>query len=198
MADFVTAFETGTSRSNFTYEPPTRNTSVVVTVPSHTTYATVGRTERAKTLTLLMFWVNWSLTFCTLCITWIVANSRVDSTIALLPITTILSIPSIRALYIGSPPFGISLGTHRNYTTPIRKLTPPTRPVGVHPTNDNCSGVCHDRLDDCRLARTPDAGRRSSYRRDPRTNNLRNNNPGQGDLEKGNIGKYYAGEKGEV
>ena len=118
--DFVTTFETGTSRSNFTYEPPTRNTSVVVTIPSSTTYATVRRTARAQALTFLMFTINWLLTLCTLIITGIVASKRVvKDGVALLPVSIILSVPAIRGLYIGTPPFGIFFGTHRNCTTPL-------------------------------------------------------------------------------
>lgn len=147
VGDFITTSETGASRSNFTYEPPTRNTSVVVTIPSSTTYATVRRTARAQALTFLMFTINWLLTLCTLVITGIVANKRVvKDGVALLPVSIILSVPAIRSLYIGSPPFGIFFGTHRNLTTLFEALTLSLRRGGVLPTNDHCSGVCHGSL----------------------------------------------------
>ena len=123
LGDFITTCETGTSRSNFTYEPPNLNTTVSVTIPSYTTYATVRRTIRAQALTFLMFTINWLLTLCTLAITGIVANKReVKDGVALLPVSIILSVPAIRSLYIGSPPFGIFFGTHRNCTTPLRMI----------------------------------------------------------------------------
>jgi len=121
MGDFVTTSETRRSMSNFTFELD-QNTSMVLTVPSRTTYVTVRRTLRAQSLTFLMFSINWLLTLCTVVITGIVANRREgveNDSVALLPVSTILSVPAIRALYIGSPPFGIFFGTHRNCPTPL-------------------------------------------------------------------------------
>jgi len=116
--DFATTFETGTSRSNFTYQPPTMNTSVVVAVPSYLTSATVRRTLRVQALTFLMFTVNWLLTFGMLAITGIVASRNVvKDGVALLPVSVIFSIPAVWGLYIGSPPIGIFFGTHRNCTS---------------------------------------------------------------------------------
>jgi len=123
MGDFVTAFERGTSRMNFTFEPPTRNTSVVVTIPSRMAYVTVRRNARAQALTFLMFTINWLLTLCTMVITGIVVSKRVVTEgVALLPISIVLSVPAIRSLYIGAPPFGIFIGTHRICTTPLQRI----------------------------------------------------------------------------
>ena len=123
MLDFTTTSEMGMSGSNFTYQPPTPDEQVTVTVPSYTTRVTIERTPRAQALTFLMFTINWLLTLCTVIITGVVASKRVvNENVALLPISNILSVPAIRALYIGTPPFGIFFGTHQNCTTPLRRI----------------------------------------------------------------------------
>ena len=123
LGDFVTTSETGSSRTNFTFQDPISNETFTSLVGSWTTYATVRRTPRAQALTFLMFSINWLLTLCTLAITGIVATKKVvRDSVALLPVSTILSVPGIRALYIGSPPFGIFFGTHRKCTTPLRSI----------------------------------------------------------------------------
>ena len=122
MGDFVTKSDTRRSMSNFTIEL-TADTSMKLLIPSRTTYVTVRRTVRAQALTFLMFAINWLLTLCTVAITGIVLNRAVAlDSVAVLPISTILSVPAIRALYIGSPPFGIFFGTHRNCPTPLRRI----------------------------------------------------------------------------
>jgi len=123
MGDFVATFEVGTSRSDFTYEDPIIEALVTEAIQSRTAHATVRRTARAQALTFLMFSINWLLVLCTLIITWIVASKgAVKDSVALLPISIIFSVPAIRALYIGSPPFGVFIGTHRNCTTPLRRI----------------------------------------------------------------------------
>jgi len=124
MGDFDMMFKTGTSTSNFTFEPPTPNTSVVVTIPTYTAYATVERNYRAFCLLHLMFMVNWTLTMSMVGFTIVIRKTeeKVEESVALLPITMVLSIPAIRSLYIGTPPYGILLGTHRNCTIPLRKI----------------------------------------------------------------------------
>ena len=144
---YITTSRMATSRTNFTFQDPNSNETFSSLIGSYTTYATVRRTRRAKALTFLMFTINWLLTLCTLAITAIVATKRVvKDSVALLPVSVILSVPNIRALYIGSPPFGIYYGTHRNRTTPFEGLTPVLRRGGVLPANDNRGGVCHDSL----------------------------------------------------
>ena len=143
--DFITTFETGTSRSNFIFEPPTQNTPVVVTVPTYRAYATVRRADRAQVITGYMFIINWMMTLSLVIFTAIVVSARIAGEgLALVPITTVLSVPAIRSLYVGMPPYGILLGTHRNSTTPLEGLTTLLRHGGVLPTNDNRDGVWHD------------------------------------------------------
>ena len=116
--DYSTTSETTQSINSFTYDAD--NGTITVEVESYTTLVNVKHSTRARALTFSMFGINWALTLCSLAITMIVANKKeVKDGIALLPITVILSIPVIRSLYIGSPPFGILFGAHRNRTAPL-------------------------------------------------------------------------------
>jgi len=113
--------ETVPSTNEFTYD--TEDGPVTVEAESYTTFAEVKYTTRARALTLSMFVINWVLTLCSLVVTVTVADRReMPSGVTLLPVTTILSIPAIRSLYIGSPPFGVRLGTHWNRATPHHRI----------------------------------------------------------------------------
>jgi hypothetical protein len=96
--------------SNFTYD--TEDGPTTVEVPSYLIQVTIGRSTRARALTYSMFAINWALTLCSMITTSLVFNREreVKDAITLLPITVILAIPTIRSLYVGSPPFGIFLG----------------------------------------------------------------------------------------
>ena len=116
--DYTTTSETIQSTNSFTHEA--EGGPITVEVESHTTFLEVKHTIRARALTFSMFAINWVLTLCSLAVTMIMANRReVKDGVALLPITIILSIPTIRGLYIGSPPFGIFFGAHRNPTASL-------------------------------------------------------------------------------
>ena len=96
-----------------------------------------------------MFTINWVLTFCSVAIALVVLRRRgeVKDGVAFLPVTVILSIPTIRSLYVGSPPFGISLGTRQNRPAFFfQGLTPPFRYVGVLPKNVDSAGLRHDSI----------------------------------------------------
>jgi len=119
--DFVTRYETAPTKSVFTYDNQTG--SITVEVESSTAFANIKRSARARALTLSMFAINWVLTLCSVVIAMnVVLREKVKDGITLLPVTIILSIPAIRSLYVGSPPFGIYLGTHRNRTTSLQKI----------------------------------------------------------------------------
>jgi hypothetical protein len=84
--------------------------------------ATIKHSLRARAITYSMFTINWILTLSSIITTSVVFNRRGEGkdTVALLPITVILTIPVIRSLYVGSPPYGIYLGKHRVFVrTPI-------------------------------------------------------------------------------
>ena len=81
-------------------------------------YSLVGNivhSLRGRAITYSMFSINWVLTLCSIIITSVIFNQqrRVKEAVALLPVTVILTIPVIRNLYSGSPPYGIYLGEHR-------------------------------------------------------------------------------------
>lgn len=98
------------TKNNYTYDPETGATTVVV--DSRALKVTMGRSMLAQAFKICMLTVNWALTPGSVYITLIVANKRERETdaVPLVPVTMILTIPAIRALYVGSPPFGIYIG----------------------------------------------------------------------------------------
>jgi len=134
-ADFTTASVEVPTRNQFTYD--TEDGSTTAEVDSHTIFVTVKHSTRTRALTFSMFAINWVLTLCSATIASIVVRRRgkVEGGVALLPITVILSTPTIRSLYVGSPPFGIFLGTHQSFrVAPLSKnLRRPLDVVGFFP-----------------------------------------------------------------
>jgi len=117
-ADFTTTSESVPSSNWFTYD--TEDGPVTTKVESSTTFAKVEHSTRARALTLSMFLINWVLTIFSMIITAIVtSSSEVKGGVALLPFSVIFTIPTIRSLFVGSPPFGILFGTHQSYTAPF-------------------------------------------------------------------------------
>ena len=59
-----------------------------------------------------MLLINWALTIGSIYITFVVifGKEKIDLAVLVLPVTIILTIPALRALYIGSPPYGIYIG----------------------------------------------------------------------------------------
>lgn len=143
FSDFTASSETVPTKSNFfTYNATGAPTTIMV--ESNTTYVTVKHSIRARVLTLSMFAINWVLTLCSVAIalTVVIKEESMDG-FAYLPVTIILSIPAVRILYIGSPPFGIHLGKHRNYAAPLPPIDTPVRHGRVLPTNADSGGVHH-------------------------------------------------------
>ena len=115
FSDFITRYNSVSTRTVFTHDMEIR--SVTVEVESCMVYAEVKRSAQVRALTISMFVINWVLTLCSVVIAMnLVVKGKVKDGVSILPITIILSIPVIQALYVGSPPFGIYLGTHRNHT----------------------------------------------------------------------------------
>ena len=116
LSDFTTRCTTVQTKTVFTYETGTGPTTVEV--ESHTTFARVKRTARARALTVSMFAINWVLALFSVAVAMsLVLKKNMKEGFAFLPVTIVLSIPAIRGLYVGSPPFGIYLGARRNRTT---------------------------------------------------------------------------------
>jgi len=110
------------TRNNFTYN--TEDGPVTVEVESRTVLATTRRSSAARALTFSMFAINWILVLGSVAIALMVFARRgeVKDGVAFLPITVILSIPTIRFLYVGSPPLGIFIGMHQNRSAPFLRI----------------------------------------------------------------------------
>ena len=108
--DFVfTSVETKTT-SNYIYDSGMGPTTVEV--DSSVIEISAKRSQLARAFTICLLLVNWALaigsTYVTLVV--VVRKERVHEGVLLLPVTLVLTIPTLRGLYVGSPPFGIYLG----------------------------------------------------------------------------------------
>ena len=110
----TTSLEVSTT-NQFTYGAnDSQNTTEV---ESRTIFAQVKYSIRARMITFAMLILNYLLASLSVVITVIVVvqRERVKDSVALLPVTIVLSIPAIRCLYVGSPPFGIYIGAYRGF-----------------------------------------------------------------------------------
>jgi hypothetical protein len=106
--DFASRSEVTTSTSWF-YDGLT-----TMEVESNTLFASIRRSVAAQALTYSMFAINWVLAISSILTTSVAfqwGEGAGNFGITLLPVTLILTIPAIRNIYVGSPPFGIFLGT---------------------------------------------------------------------------------------
>jgi hypothetical protein len=114
--DFSITASGESTTTHFTYNVEGERTTAEV--QCYTIYAKVGRSVRVKVITWTLCGINWVLALCSMVTVISIFEKRpghrVKDGVAFLPITFILTIPTIRTLYVGSPPFGIYLGTHRN------------------------------------------------------------------------------------
>ena len=77
------------------------------TVPSRYLRIEFQRTLFTRFFVLAMLVVNWGLTFVVMHITVCAVNGHnVEDSILVMPISVILTIPALRALWVGAPPFG--------------------------------------------------------------------------------------------
>ena len=85
-----------------------------VLVESSVVSVVVKRSQFARAFTLCLFLVNWALTVGSVYITLLVLvrTGKMDPAVVLLPVTLVLTIPTLRNLYVGSPPFGIYIGEY--------------------------------------------------------------------------------------
>ena len=111
--NFVVSFANTSTYSNFTYDSGTGPT----TVPVESSVVWIGakRSPLARAFTLCLFIVNWALTIGSVYITLLVlvGTGKMDPAVLLLPVTLVLTIPTLRSLYVGSPPFGIYIGEYQ-------------------------------------------------------------------------------------
>lgn len=94
---------------------------VTTEVDSSIFFSNITRSKRARALTYFLFTINWLLTLCSMVITafsFRLSLGKAKYSIALLPITLILTIPTVRSFYPGTPPLGVFIGTHCSYVAP--------------------------------------------------------------------------------
>ena len=105
--------EMSATKSRFTYDSGAGPTTVEV--DSRTSRIKAERSRLAKAFTICMLVVNTALAIGSTYITLLVVsrggeNEGSADGICLLPVTIILTVPAIRSLYVGAPPFGIYIG----------------------------------------------------------------------------------------
>ena len=110
-SDKVFISSVGTSMiSTRNYDPWTGLTTA--DVYSSLTKITAIRSQLAQAFTICLLLIDWALALGSAYVTFIVvvAKENVHEGVLLLPITIVLTIPTLRDLYVDSPPFGIYLG----------------------------------------------------------------------------------------
>ena len=108
--DFVVRSQDTAYTSNFTYD--SGNGLVTTEVESRVLRGEITQSAIAKAIAICLFLVNWTLTIGSVYITALVASRMLEanSVVAALPFSASLTIPTIRSLYISSPPLGTSIG----------------------------------------------------------------------------------------
>ena len=98
------------TRSNHTYDPGTGPITVEAT--SCLTVIIVKRSTLARAFTICLLIVNWALTSVSVWVTTIIyfKGEKPPDAVLLFPLTIVVTIPALRNLYVGSPPFGIFIG----------------------------------------------------------------------------------------
>ena len=115
--NFVVSSVSEPTKSNFTYDSGTGRTTVEV--ESSVVWVEARRSQLSQAFTLCLFIVNWALTVGSVYITLLalVGTAKMDPAVLLLPVTLVLTIPTLRSLYVGSPPFGIFIGEYRVFVS---------------------------------------------------------------------------------
>ena len=141
--NFVLSSDEWPMNNNWTYDSGTGSTTVVV--ESKVIQITVKRSQLAQAFTVCLLLINAALTAASVYITLLVTVRReaVKEGLLLLPVTTVLTIPALRALYVGSPPFGIYLGTSPVLRSSLR-TDAAFRYVRVLLADDDSCDMLHD------------------------------------------------------
>ena len=112
---FIVSSHRESVRSNFTYDSGTGPTTVEVA--SSIALIKIKRSLLARAFTMCLLLVNSGLAVGSTYVMLLVFFRRdeLDSTVLLLPVTIVLTIPTLRGLFPNSPPFGIYIGEHKYY-----------------------------------------------------------------------------------
>ena len=97
--------------STFTYDSGT-GAPTTVEVPSRIALISITRSRLVRAFTMCLLLVDSGLAVGSTYVMLLVFFRRegLDSTVLLLPVTIVLTIPTLRSLYPDSPPFGIYIG----------------------------------------------------------------------------------------
>ena len=108
--NFVISSSELLATSSYTYDSGTGLTTIGV--DSRVVSIAAKRTVFARGLTMCFLLVNWTLSIGSIYIMFIVVfrKQKINDAVFVLPVTIILTIPTLRSLYAGSPPFGIYIG----------------------------------------------------------------------------------------
>ena len=112
------------SSSNYTYDNGTGPTTVEA--ESGVIYIQVRRSQLAKAFMLCLLLINFALTVGSVYVTVLVLTRKdqIHEGTLLFPVTVILTIPALRNLYPGEPPFGIYIGRSLGHSDLDQALTP--------------------------------------------------------------------------
>lgn len=112
--NFVVSSIRAQTKNNYAYDSGTGPTTVEV--GSSMIVMTVKRSQLARAFTVCLLLINTALTIGSAYITLLVVFRRggMNDTVLLLPVTIVLTVPALRGLYVGSPPFGIYIGGSRS------------------------------------------------------------------------------------
>ena len=101
----------------------------------HVAFIEVRRSTLARVFTICLLIINWALTSVSAWVTIIVyfRKEKPGDAVLLFPLTLVVTIPALRKLYIGSPPYGILIGT-------------PQAPVPSDPSSRTNVALRYDRV----------------------------------------------------
>ena len=110
LGDFVVRSYDAADVTKFTYE--SEDGLVTMGVESRVLRVEIERSAIAKAFAICLFFGNWAVTVSSVYTTTLVVFGKLEanSMIAALPFSALLAIPTIRSLYISSPPLGSSVG----------------------------------------------------------------------------------------
>ena len=110
LSDFVIRSYDVADMTKLTHE--SEDGLVTTEVESRVIRVEIERSTIAKAFVICLFLGNWAVTVSSVYTTALVVFGKLEanSMIAALPFSALLAIPTIRSLYIGSPPLGSSVG----------------------------------------------------------------------------------------
>ena len=123
LGDFLIRSQDAGGMGKFTFN--SGNGSVTTEVEARLLRVEITRTAVAKAFAVWMFLTNWTLSVGSVYITALVVFRRLEanSMVAALPFSALLAIPTIRSLYIDSPPLRVSIGkSHLPSSLPFHRL----------------------------------------------------------------------------